>query len=67
MIANFLTSVSNLCSKCQVPEDEYHFLFQCKSFKIQRDILQTTVEDILNREGLNSVSDINLKVLKIIY
>ena len=34
-----------------------------QSFKIQRDILQTTVEDILNREGLNSICDINLKVL----
>ena len=57
------TSVSNLCNTCQVPEDVYHFLFQCKSFKIQRNHLQTTVEDILNREGLNSISDINLKVL----
>ncbi|MEW8546767.1 MAG: reverse transcriptase domain-containing protein [Candidatus Thiodiazotropha sp.] len=57
------SSNSNLCSTCKVPEDVHHFLFQCDSFSTQRDILEKTVEDILNREGLNSIRDVSLKVL----
>ena len=32
-------------------------------FKNERDILESTVEDIINREGLTLISDINLKTL----
>ena len=46
-----------------MPEDTYHYIFTCDLFKDERDILQSTVEDILNREALNSVSDINMKTL----
>ena len=55
--------VSNLCSACHVPEDRYHYIFTCDLFKNERDTLQSTVEDILNRDALNSVSDINMKTL----
>ena len=55
-------TVSRLCDSCQVPEDTCHFLFSCKAYKGERDILEATVEDIINREGLNSIGDINLRV-----
>ena len=47
---------------CKVPEDSEHYLFHCDAYKEERDTLKT-VEDVLNREGLNTVSDITLKVL----
>ena len=49
------TSYQNTCKL----ED----LFSCKAYKDERDILELIAEDIINREGLNSIGDINLKVL----
>ena len=46
-------NVSSLCSACEVAEDTYHFIFTCYLYKNDRGILQSTVESILNREGLN--------------
>ena len=43
------TKVSNLCSACNVPEDTCHYIFTCDLFKNERQILQSTLEDILNR------------------
>ena len=54
-------NVSKLCSACHVPEDTYHYIFTCDLFKNVRHILKSTEEDNLNIEGLNSISDINLK------
>ena len=51
----------NTCN-CKVPEDSEHYLFHCDAYKEETDTLKT-VEDVLNREGLNTVSDITLKVL----
>ena len=54
-IAN-ISKVSNLRSPC-------HVTLHVICSKNERHILQSTVEDILNREALNSVSDINMKTL----
>lgn len=56
-------NVSNLCNTCKVPEDTCHFLFACKAYVDQRNSLEATVDDIVYREGLDSIWDINLKVL----
>ena len=56
-------NVSSLCSACHVAEDTFHFIFTCDLYKNDRDILQPTVERILNREGLNAIGDSCLKTL----
>ena len=55
--------MSNLYSACLVTEGTFHFIFTCDLYKNDRDILQSTVERVLNREGLNSIGDICLKTL----
>ena len=52
-----------MCDTCKVPEDTEHYPFHCDAYQEERDTLEKTVEDVLNREGLNTVSDITLKVL----
>ena len=47
----------------QGSEDIEHYLFHCDAYQEERDALEKTVEDVLNREGLNTVSDITLNVL----
>ena len=56
-------NVSNLCDNCKVPADTSHFLFTCKAYVDQRNSLEATVDDIIHREGLDSIGDINFKVL----
>ena len=55
-------NVSNLCDTCKVLEDASHFLFTCKAYVDQRNSLEATVDDIVHR-GLDSIGDINFKVL----
>ena len=54
---------SPLCIKCQVPEDVEHYMFHCDRYDEERKELEHSVEDILCREGINSVGVISLKVL----
>lgn len=56
-------TVARDCKICKVPEDTEHYLFHCDAYIEERDILEKAAEEILNREGLNTISDINLKVL----
>ena len=56
-------NVSDLCDTCKVPEDTSHFLFTCKAYVDQRNSLEATVDDIIHREGLDLIGDINFKVL----
>ena len=56
-------SAAGWCSACQWTDDTSHCILTCHLYKNNRDILQSTVEIILNREGLNSVCDICLKTL----
>lgn len=51
--AKFVPSVSEMCSKCQVPEDVQHYIFSCEAYQNERIILENTVEEILYREGLH--------------
>ena len=53
-------TASLMCDMCKVPEDTEHYLFHCDAYQEERDTLEKTVEEVLNREGLNS--DITLKV-----
>ena len=53
-------NVSEMCIVCLVLVDPDHFLFYCKAYDEERGKL---VEKVLNREGLDSIGDINLKVL----
>ena len=52
-----------MCPFSSVCEDPDHFLFYCKSYEEERSNLVEKVEKIINRECLNSVGVINLKVL----
>ena len=56
-------TVSPMCTVCNVPEDTEHFLFHCDAYKEERDCLEKSVEEVLYREGIFTVCDINLKVL----
>ncbi|MCW4261357.1 MAG: reverse transcriptase domain-containing protein [Candidatus Thiodiazotropha endolucinida] len=56
-------TVSKNCNMCKVPEDTEHYLFHCDAYIEERDIMEKEAEEILNREGLNTITDINLKVL----
>ena len=51
--------ITKLCEKCHQPEATNHYLFQCESYKEERETLETVVEDILKREGLNDIGDID--------
>ena len=55
--------VSEMCTVCSVREDPDHFLFFCKAYDEERGKMVEAVEEVLNREGLNSIGDINLRVL----
>ena len=55
--------MSGWCSACQWTEYTFHCIFTCHLYKNNRDILQSTVEIILKREGLDSVGDICMKTL----
>ena len=44
-------------------EDTEHFIFHCDAYKEERDCLEKSVEEVLYREGIFTVCDINLKVL----
>ena len=61
--ARFDNTVSKMCKRCNVEEDVDHYLFKCEAFKHEKVILDNTIEDVLNREDLQSVGDINLKVM----
>ena len=52
-----------MCDTCKVPEDTEHYLFHCDAYQEERGTLKKTVEGVFNREGLNTVSHITLKVL----
>ena len=52
-----------MCTVCLVLKDPDHFLFFCKAFDEERGKMVETVEEVLNREGLNSIGDINLRLL----
>ena len=52
-----------MCTVCKAPEDREHFLFHCVAYKEKRDCLEISVEEVLYREGIFPVCDINLKVL----
>ena len=52
-----------MCTICKIPEDTEHFLFHCDVYKEERDCLEKSVEEVLYREGIFTVCDINLKVL----
>ena len=53
-----------MCTICKVPEDTEHFLFDCDVYKEERDCLEKSVKEVLYREGIFTVCNINLKVLK---
>ena len=53
-------SVSEMCPACFVREDPDHFLFSCKAFNEERG---KVVEKAINREKVDSIGDINLRVL----
>ena len=50
---------SPLCIKCQLPEDVEHYMFHCYRYDEERKELEHSVEDILCREGINSVGVIS--------
>ena len=56
-------AVPQMCTVCNVPEDTEHFLFHCDAYNEERDCLEKSVEEVLYREGVFTVCDINLKVL----
>ena len=55
-------NISEKCSVCLVREDPDHFLFYCKAYE-EKDDLVEKAETNFNREGLDSVGVINMKVL----
>ena len=52
-----------MCTICKIPEDTEHFLSHCDVNKEERDCLEKSVKEVLYREGIFTVCDINLKVL----
>ena len=56
-------NVSEMCPVCLSREDPEHFLFYCKAYDEERREMVEKVEEVLNREGLDSIGDINLRVL----
>ena len=60
--AKFDKNVSHMCTICKIPEDTEHFLFHYEDYKEKRDCLEKSVEEVLYREGIFTVSDINSKV-----
>ena len=56
-------NVSYFCCTCKVRKMHIISSLSVNSVNTQRKTLEDTVEDILIRESLNSVSGINLKVL----
>ena len=61
------SSVSTLCSLCpslcKEDEDINHYLYKCEAYELERDILESTVQDALSREDLQNIGDINLKAM----
>ena len=55
--------ISNLCDKCNIPEDLNHYLFVCQKFDAEWIQLQEKVEEILHREDANHIANIDMKVL----
>lgn len=56
------TTKSALCETCSDKETIQHYIFHCKKYEQQRQLLERDIEDILARNGV-SQGDINLKVL----
>ena len=56
-------SVSEMCPAWFVQEDPDHFLFSCKAFHEERGKMLENVEAVINSEGLDSIGDLNLRVL----
>ena len=56
-------TASRMCDTCKVLENTEHYLCHFDAYQEERDTLEKTVEEVLYREGLNTVSDITLKVL----
>ena len=46
-------------------EDPDHFLFYCKAYDEERGKMVEKVEEVLNREGQDSIGDINLRVCEL--
>ena len=60
----FDSSVSRLCSWRQETEDINHYILKCEAYENERDILESTGEEVLNREDLQYIpGDINMKVM----
>ena len=57
-------NVSQMCTICKIPDDTEQFIIHCDVYKEERDCLEKSVEEVLYREGIITVCDINLKVLK---
>ena len=52
-----------MCPVCLVLEDPEHFLLYCKAYDEEQGKMVEKVEEVLNREGLDSIGDINLSAL----
>ena len=52
-----------MCPACFVQEDPDHFLFMCKAFNEERGKMVEKVEAVINRERLDSIGALNLRVL----
>ena len=46
-----------------IPEDVNHYLFVCQKFDGERIKLQEKVEEIMHREDVNHIGNIDMKVL----
>ena len=46
-------------------EDPDHFPFYCKAYDEERGKMVEKVEEVLNREGLDSIGDVNLRVCEL--
>ena len=59
----FIIKMTPKCETCNQKETVRHYIYDCKKFDTERNLLEKETEDILKEFGLGHIVDINFQVL----
>ena len=63
LISKIDNTKTDKCETCNKKETVRHFIYDCKQFDTERNLLEKETEDILKEFGLGHIVDINFQVL----
>ena len=63
LISKKYNSKTDKCETCNKKETVRHYIYGCRKFDTERNLLEKETEDIIKEFGLGHIVDINFQVL----